>query len=60
MKVELTRKYTWKEFKEEFYQQDPCGTISNLYYCWNMYQLNKSGTISDSYYHWNMALLNKR
>ena len=41
MKIELMKRYTFKQFKKEFYKQHPDGTQSELFYYWNTYQANK-------------------
>ena len=43
MKFDLMKKYTFKQFKREFYKQIPDGTQEYLFQCWNMYLANKKG-----------------
>ena len=43
MKFDLMKKYTFKQFKREFYKQVPDGSQEYLFRCWNMYQANKAG-----------------
>ena len=37
MKMELTRKYTFKQFSKEYYKQFPNGTKDQLQYYWQAY-----------------------
>ena len=43
MKFDLMKKYTFKQFKREFYKQVPEGSQEYLFHCWNTYQANKAG-----------------